>query len=140
MRYDFHAHLGLELGDWLRGERDWRDLFDLADLLPDGSRYLSAVLSDRDIAEQIVDSEEAEEEIMGRRRPTAKNPPLTGYTAVLAKFDDVLDVLISLQATTAQADPRKAGRVSRPLTAVQIVRDERDSTRLNEFVDSLFKH
>ena len=128
----------MDLGDWLRGERDWRDLYDLADLLPDGSRYLAAILSDRDIAEQIVDDEEREEERIGGRRPRPdKHPPLVGYTAIMAKIDDVLDVLISLQATTAHADPRNAGKVPRPQTAVERVRDDRDTERLDSFVDSL---
>ena len=45
MRYDLHAHLGMDLNDWLRGDRDWRDLLDLLELLPDGAHYPAALLT-----------------------------------------------------------------------------------------------
>lgn len=130
----------MDLGDWLRGERDWRDLFDLLDEMPYGSRYSAAMLMDREIAEQIVDAEEEAAEAAGDVAPERREyrPPLAGYSPLMQKLDDVLDVLITSQATQAHADPRNAGKVPRPQTAAQILRDERDSARLNSFVDQLF--
>ena len=39
-----------DLGDWLRGERDWRDLFELLDELPLGSRYVACLQEDMELA------------------------------------------------------------------------------------------
>lgn len=137
MRFDLHAHLGLDLDEWLRGERDWRSLFDLLELIPDGAHYPSAIFSDREIAERIAEDEELEEG--SARKSTDRSPPLRGYTPLMAKIDDLIDVLMVIQATAAKADPRKAGKVPRPRTAIERVRDERDSKLLSQFVDSLFR-
>lgn len=133
MRYDLHANLGMDLNDWLRGDRDWRDLLDLLELLPDGAHYPAALLTDRELAELML----ADEDEDVRPPVPDKHPPLRGYTPLIAKLDDVIDILIALQATTAHSDPRKAGRVPRPRTAVDVVRDERDSEVLSGFVDQL---
>lgn len=136
MRFDLHAHLGADLNEWLRGSRDWRDLFDLLELLPDGSNYPSAILSDREIAESLVMDDDNDG---SARKSTDRSPPLRGYTPLMAKIDDLIDVLMVIQATAAKADPRKAGKVPRPRTAIERARDERDSKLLSQFVDSLFR-
>src|SRR5699024_2108470 len=106
--------LGMDLNDWLRGERDWRDLFDLLGQLPDGAKYPSAVLMDREIAEATLDAEEADEDADKRPDPVSKNPSLDGYTPLMAKLDNMLEVLIALQYTLAKQDPRKAPKAPRP--------------------------
>lgn len=125
----------MDLDEWLRGERDWRTLFDLLAQLPDGGRYVSAVLSDRESAEATLDAEDPDK----RPEPASRIPPLSGYTPLMAKLDDVLEVLIAVQYTLAKQDPRKAPKAPRPKTAVEIVRDERDSLALSSFVDRLLR-
>lgn len=125
----------MDLNEWLRGERDWRDLVDLLGEMPEGGRYVSAVLGDREHAEAALDAEDPD----ARPAPASKHPPLAGYTPLFAKLDDLLEVLIALQYTTAHQDPRKAPKIPRPKTAYELVRDERDSVLLSSFVDRLLR-
>ena len=129
----------MDLDEWLRGERDWRTLFDLLGQLPDGAKYPSAVLMDREIAEATLDAEAEDEDPDKRPAPASKNPPLNGYTPLMAKLDDLLEVMIAVQYTLAKQDPRKAPKAPRPKTAYEVVRDERDSVALNSFVSRLLR-
>ncbi|MDG3012455.1 hypothetical protein G4X40_20150 [Rhodococcus sp. D2-41] len=129
LRWDLHRLLGLDLNEWLRGERDWRDLYELKDQLEleQGSAYLSAVLSDRELAEQAAHLPE----------PEPGPPRLRGYTTLMSRLDDLLDAVLKLQATTAGADPRKVPDITRPKPEVDLVRRELDAEALDDFVDLL---
>lgn len=124
----------MDLNDWLRGERDWRDLFDLLSQLPDGSRYTAAVLSDKELAGAALDAQDPD----AKPAPPQKHPNLAGYTPMIGKLDDVLNVLIALQYTLAKQDPRKAPKAPRPKTAYELLSDERQRERIQNMAHRLF--
>lgn len=87
-----------------------------------GSNYLSAVMEDRELAEQVAELPE----------PPPGRPTLRGYTPLMQRLDDVIDVLLKLQATAAHVNPREAATVERPKPAVEYVRREIASSRLKD--------
>ncbi|WP_029932511.1 hypothetical protein [Nocardia otitidiscaviarum] len=106
MRWDLQEILGLDLNDWLRGERDWRDLWELIDGLRhrQGSRYRSAKLTDPDIVEMLATAELDE------------NPeiPIEGFGPIDARLANLEDRLTQILYAVSRADSSMAPLTPRP--------------------------
>ncbi|RJO74174.1 hypothetical protein D5S18_18650 [Nocardia panacis] len=94
----------MDLNDWLRGERDWRDLWDLKDLLPMGSRYRSAKLRDPDIVDHMA----------AQPDPDDIDVPIEGFDIYIQHLVGIEDRLTQLLYITGAADPSTAPRSPRP--------------------------
>ncbi|MEV6432570.1 hypothetical protein [Nocardia sp. NPDC051463] len=94
----------MDLNDWFRGERDWRDLWDLKDILPQGSRYRSAKLREPEVVEALAQLPE----------PTSTDIPLEGFDPLIARLANIEDLLNRLIFVTAHADAAAAPSAARP--------------------------
>ena len=106
----------------LFSEKRWRQLLALIDGLPTHSRYMAAILSDPEIAEQIVNSPD----YVKANQDTS--PSLIGYSATNYQLADVIDGLKALQATQVATQGGKATPpkpTPRPKTAIEKAKDER---------------
>lgn len=116
LRWDLQCELGLDLNDWLRGDRDWQDLWDLKDQLPQGSKYRSAKLRDPDIVQALAQLPD----------PEQGPPPLEGFTPLVSRLANIEDLLLQLIYVTAHADASAAPSVPRPEIPHIAARAERD--------------
>ncbi|WP_418345274.1 hypothetical protein [Rhodococcus pyridinivorans] len=120
------------MNEWLRGERHWAEFFELKDQLElssTGSHYMAAVLEDRELGAQAAQLPE----------PPPAPPSFYGYSGIRARLDDVVDMLLKLQATSAGVNPKEVAGLERPKPAVEIVRREIASSRLREVEQLLLR-
>lgn len=99
-------HLGLDLNEWLRGERNWLDLWDLLGPLQSmqGTRYQAAKLRDPEVVDALAAMpEDAEPEI-----------PLEGFTALHTRLANIEDRLTQLTYVTAHSEAAAAPLTPRP--------------------------
>lgn len=112
----------------MRGERDWEVFARLAFRLPQGSQYKAALLHDRELAQAAFD------ELNGQRMPPPPDPTFEGYSPVVEKLTDVLDVLTAMAAGMGggKAKPQK-----RPQSAFQEIKREYTAMGLSMAVAQL---
>lgn len=123
---------GVDLLDFFRGDRPWQQLVRLLQRLPEGSRYVSAVLDDEDLAADRIAA--------GMEPPTPRKlPPLLGETQDRMLLRGVLSQLMRLEhAVYAAQAGKKAGRPPRPLPGPQTAEERvRERVALSE-VEDLF--
>lgn len=93
------------MNDWLRGERNWLDLWDLLDGLPQGSRYRSAQLHEPAVIERLAQMPD----------PTNEDFPLEGFDPLMSRLANLEDLLTQLIYATARADATGAPTAARPV-------------------------
>lgn len=127
---------GHDLLDWFRGYRPWQQLARLLARLPEGSRYMAAVLDDEDLAAERISS--------GVERPAGrKRPALLGETQDRMLRRATVSALMRVEhAVYAVNAPKgKAGRPPRPLpgpdTAEDRLRDRIADQEVEELFDDL---
>lgn len=92
---------GLDLNDWLRGERDWRDLFEYLDELPLGSRYVACLQEDEELAELVPER---------RERPTpAESPSWREFDKQSYDMAEIKALLQQILVAACRGDPSAAG-------------------------------
>lgn len=104
MRWDFQRILGLDLNDWLRGERDWSDFWDLKEQLPTFSKYRVAQLNDPDLIEYLAQQPD----------PKGSKPSIEEWDSLREMLSNTNDLLLKILYATAHDDPSNAPRVPRP--------------------------
>lgn len=130
---------GHDLLDWFRGRRPWPQLGRILGRLPEGSRYVAAILDDEDLAAERI----AAETDAPRRRA---RPPLVGETAERMLLRGVLSAMLRLEhATYAVNAPKgKAGSPPQPLpgpeTAEDRLRERLADQDVEELLDTLTPH
>jgi hypothetical protein len=117
--------------DWVAGGRDWRQLWRLKDKLPRGSHYKTAVAMDRDIALQVA------------KLPESKEPPspleYSLDTYLLLTIADCLQGVQAAVIAAAGADPPTVTPMQRPVTALDLVKDEIWKQEMTDLVN-MFVH
>ncbi|WP_330185004.1 hypothetical protein OHB26_16315 [Nocardia sp. NBC_01503] len=106
------------------------------DRLPTGSHYRSAVLMDYELAEERLDAEEQLGEDHEEDVPSGPRPE--GYTLDTYMLMAIIDALNGVQATiiaAAGSDPPTVRPLPRPLSAVEIVREERRAGSMQALID-----
>lgn len=135
MRYDFHAHLHLDLDDWFRGERDWRTFWELKDGLPMGSKYKAALQDNEEHAAALL-----------RLHPELAQPgkagkggiPLQGFTPEMALLARGLNHLIALLAALVGAQDPKF--IDPPRTALDRVLEAGRSNGVHRGLAKVLPH
>ncbi|WP_019932340.1 hypothetical protein [Nocardia sp. BMG111209] len=106
------------------------------DRLPTGSHFRSALLMDLELAEERLDLEDAHGDDDLDEAPTGPRPE--GYTLDTYMLMAIIDALHGVQATiiaAAGADPPAVRPLPRPVSAVEIVREERRATSMQTLID-----
>lgn len=111
----------------MRGERDWLDLWLFIEDLGQGSRYISALLSDPDTVDALANLPE----------PERTDPPMAGFTPLMARLANLEELLWRLIYVTARADPSGAPKASRPVIPHVKRREEIGRSRLRSAVSKL---
>ena len=111
----------------MRGERDWRDLFDLLDELPLGSRYAACLQEDMELAAR-----------QGRRpkHPPPDSPGWRGFDKHSYDFARITALLEQLLIAACKGDPSTAGITPWvPVPAVDKLKREQVRDRLQLIMD-----
>jgi hypothetical protein len=106
------------------------------DRLPAGSQFRGALLMDRELAEERLDVEDALGDDDLDEAPTGPRPE--GYTLDTYMLMAIIDALHGVQATiiaAAGADPPTVRPLPRPMSAVEILREERRSVSMQTLID-----
>lgn len=106
------------------------------DRLPTGSHYRSAVLMDYELAEQRLNEEEQLGDDHDEDTPSGPRPE--GYTLDTYMLMAIIDALNGVQATiiaAAGSDPPTVRPLPRPISAVEIVREERRANSMLALID-----
>lgn len=80
------------MNDWLRGERDWRDLMEVVEQLPSGSRYQAARLRDPAVVEYLAEQDD---------EGSSAAPSLESWNPMREQLATITDVLLSILYATA---------------------------------------
>lgn len=135
MRADLQEVYGVDLAELFTKKR-WVHLLALIDGLPTHSRYMAALLSDPEVAEQIVNHPDYDP------TPKASPPSLTGYTQINYQLADISDGLKSLQATLVAVNGGKGKAPKpglRPITAIEEAKKERSRRIVEDMQKTFFK-
>lgn len=124
---DLQEKYGLDLNDWLRGERNWLDLLDFINDLRQGSRYVSARLRDPDTIEALANLPE----------PEPAEAPMEGFTPLIARMANIEELLWRLLYAVLRADPSTAPKAARPVIPHMKRREEVQRSRLRSVVSKL---
>lgn len=138
----------MEITDFFRGRRSWKQFWVLFEDLPAHSRTKSKVLTNHEVAAYEVGSlsnEEIRQSILNQgTEPEAEDPgpSLRGYTPLMSKMDDVIDHLIvsreSMARMFGKKDKTKLKLTKRPRTAYQIELEKRQlEFEKNAYEDTL---
>ncbi|WP_405164721.1 hypothetical protein OG203_06280 [Nocardia sp. NBC_01499] len=106
------------------------------DRLPTGSHYRSALLMDRELAEEHLEAEETLGEDDVEEAPSGPRPE--GYTLDTYLLMAIIDALQGVQATiiaAAGADPPAVRPLPRPMSALEIVREDRREASMQTLID-----
>ena len=122
-----HNYCQLDLNDWLRGERDWRDLLELIDQFRVGSAYLAAIQEDEDLAAELLD---------GYRPPrrTGEPPGFAGFDAHRYDMARLIATVEQLIAVTAHVDASGI-EAAVPVPAVELLYRAKGLRRLRDTVE-----
>ena len=123
----------LDLDEWIRGERDWRNLFDLEFYLRRtvGSAYYAAIAEDEEIAEAFVNADGTVD-----LPDPPDNPPHFGWTSERSDLADIKDLLVNLVYVTAHSESRPTP-TPRPKPALELVKDRVSKVRHSGFMQRL---
>jgi len=110
------ALLGVDLLDYFRGRRPWRQLLRFLAGMPAHSRYMAALADDEATARRVAADR--------TRRPAPMT--MAGYDPMIARLDTVIDVLVAAHSTGSTPP-----RMPRPVTALDrlAARDARSRHR-----------
>ncbi|WP_225725465.1 MULTISPECIES: hypothetical protein [unclassified Nocardia] len=106
------------------------------DRLPTGSHYRGAVMMDRELAEEHLDAEEALSTDDVEETPAGPRPE--GYTLDTYMLMAIIDALHGVQATiiaAAGADPPSVRPLPRPMSATEIIREQRRASSMQALID-----
>jgi hypothetical protein len=96
------ALLGVDLLEYFRGRRPWRQLLRFLGRMPAHSHYMAAL---------------ADDEATARRAAAARSRPapmtMAGYDPLVSRLDTVIDVLVAAHSTGSRPP-----RMPRPVTAL----------------------
>ncbi|MBF6328730.1 hypothetical protein [Nocardia transvalensis] len=98
--------LHLDLDDWLRGARDWRELWEFRDRLRNraGSAYQAALLQDPEVVAALAAQEDDD----------SNTVPIEGFGPIEARLANIEDRLIQLIYAVARVDSTAAPTAARP--------------------------
>jgi hypothetical protein len=141
IEYDFQHELAIDMLDFFRGYRSWRQFYNFLDRLPPHGHYKTAVAMSPKWAEIVLDMEEAGKGIP----PGTEDHDLTplGYTEVVARLDLIADRVMAVR-TAVQAGYSKDHEeprfepMTRPVTAIDKERERRSRKILNEIESLIF--
>jgi hypothetical protein len=129
---------GHDLLDWFRGDRPWPQLLRLLERLPEGSRYVAAILDDEELARARIEA--------GVEPPAPRSTPsLLGETAERMLLRAVLSGLMRVEhAVFAAQVGKKAGPRPRPLpgpsTAEDRLREAISVAEIEDLFDQVTPH
>lgn len=123
IEYDLlHEFHGVELLDWFRGERPWRQLIRLLDQLPPSSRFIIAKRDDPEEALAVA-RVLRDHRAMGRggyRPPAAEwNTATELQAAVLDRLGEVVALLADMPIAGKKRKAKPPKRTARPETAIE---------------------
>lgn len=124
-----HSTYALDLDEWLRGERDWRNLFDLLDWVPRGGAYWSALAEDRELAEEMFDPDAPDPE-------PAQYPPHFGWTDLRADLAEMKDLILQAIYVSARSE-KPPPTVPRPRPAIEVLKEQAARVRHSDFARRL---
>lgn len=124
------------MGDWLRGERDWRQFIRFAEKLPQGCKYWAKKYGDKELAQELWDSLTPEQ----RKIKPAGPPSLEGWTDDKERWAAVIDNLILVRLAAGGGDARSVKFTSRPVPAFEQIRREYKTSKLNTALGQLLPH
>ncbi|APE37680.1 hypothetical protein BOX37_31295 [Nocardia mangyaensis] len=113
--------------------RDWRTIWRFKDRLPRGSRYRSALLTDRELAELVLEHQLVESP---DDQPEALSPD--EYTLDTYLLLSIIDAVHGVQASVIAAaggGDAALRPVPRPDTALEVIRAERRSRAMRQLID-----
>lgn len=117
----------LDINEWLRGERDWAEFFELRDFLPDGSAFRAALLEDWEVAEAMWQT-------YGGERPPKPEPSFRGLTTEVLNLMDIKDLVTTVLSAVAN---QKVPRHPRPKSAYEKKKESVTSNALNGALSAL---
>lgn len=124
------ADRGLDLLDFFRGARSWRQLLVILDHLPRASRFRQAAADDDEWAEGAL----AEEQVGRVAEPPTL--PLSEFTREVELLSVVAELLQSVNANIRvlahDKNPPRVQPMPRPRTALDRARDRRRAARFAE--------
>lgn len=83
------------MNDWLRGERDWRDLIEIVEQLPAGSKYQAARLQDPALVEFLA----TQDDDAGSSAPSVES-----WNPMREDMARIADLLLAILYATAHDD------------------------------------
>jgi hypothetical protein len=107
IEYDFQHELAIDMLDFFRGYRSWRQFYNFLDRLPPHGHYKTAVAMSSKWAEMVLDMEESGKGIP----PGTEDHDLTplGYSEVVGRclriFPQVQPALMSFPIFVARSEP-----------------------------------
>ncbi|MEU2033579.1 hypothetical protein [Nocardia amamiensis] len=117
--------------------RDWRTVWAFKDRLPHGSQYRSALAMDRELAEQMSAAEDEDLDLYEADEEPA-GPTPEGYTIDSYLLLSIIDALQGVQVAVIAAaggDPPQIKPMPRPVSALELVRDERRDRAMQRLID-----
>lgn len=115
---------GLDINEWLRGDRNWCDFAELLDELPADKRYKAAMYEDEELAELSGEYEPPEP-------PDAPSfRDFNGLRYDMARLISLIETLIRITAgmSTSGVEPFV------PIPAAERVQDEKEDNTVMDFV------
>ncbi|WP_405166721.1 hypothetical protein OG203_17445 [Nocardia sp. NBC_01499] len=111
----------------------------MKDRLPHGSQYRSALAMDRELAEQMLATEQDEADLdLYEEADAPSGPTPEGYTIDSYLLLSIIDALQGVQAAVIAAaggDPPRLTPMPRPVTAADIVRDAQRDESMQNLID-----
>lgn len=132
LRSDLQEVYGVDLAD-LFSKKRWRHLLALIDGLQPHSRYMAALLSDPEIAKEIVNHPSYAE-----NQAADSGPSLVGYTGLNAQMAQLIDAVNANTSATISAAGGKAKRpkpIPRPQTGVDRAKADRRKIDQQSIID-----
>ena len=115
----------------MRGERDWRDLFELADRLPLGSCYVSALADDDEIADEIAAHATTE---------VSSSVPLRHFSPEMYQLTRGINALLAPLASLAGIDDGQVPFLAGPATALSRARARREDAKMTRMLAKVVPH
>lgn len=136
LEWDFQAVLRVDVNDWLRGERDWRQFYRFRQRLPQGGAYWAKKFGDRDLAQELWDALPAD-----KRKPTPAGPPdLFGWSSIAEALADIKDQLILVRVASTGSGSDSVKFTKRPVPAFEKLRREYKTGKLGNALSQLLPH
>lgn len=135
---DFLKHYGLDLHDFVRGRYPWGKFLRLVDALPTNSHYKDRLLSDPDIAADLLAAERASDEYQIPGTGEAPEPDFTDESPsyqLLRVLTEAVQMLVYLTASNANNNPPEP--LPRPRTALDKLKQEQVFETLDDALTAL---